>query len=39
MVILFFSYGKIKNSFIALNPATATSEGKEAFVSWFSACS
>jgi hypothetical protein len=36
MVILFFSYGKIKNFFTAINPETATSQGKETFVSWFS---
>jgi len=29
MVILFSIYGKIKNSFMPLNPATATSEGRK----------
>jgi hypothetical protein len=38
MVILFSIYGKIKNSFMPLKPATAASEGKEAFVSWYSVC-
>jgi hypothetical protein len=36
--MLFSREGKIKNSFMTINPATPTSEGREAFISWYSVC-